>query len=159
MSGQPWQCQNKVGILKEKPGRENSTPDGLVWGHLPKDLLATSGWEQWEGKSSSHFCMMPNKLCAVEACFPQQHREFKLWQFYMTGVPVNRTNKSSSSHGFCELSCSHALWGFIAAMRTPIWQCLCIHQTFLFISAGFVDQRLKGNVQVLSFFLQLHFKC
>lgn len=31
--------------------------------------------------------MMANRLCVVEACFEQQNGEFKLEQFYMTGVP------------------------------------------------------------------------
>lgn len=92
------QCQDSPDNVKTRRGYWKRKLAGKI---LPKadwcevagsETLPTSKWEQREGKSGSRFHMMPNKLCVVEACFQQQHREFKIWQFYMTGVLVTRTN-------------------------------------------------------------------
>lgn len=146
------QCQDSPDNVKTRRGYWRKKLAGKI---LPKrdwceavgsETLATSRWEQWEGKSSSQFCMMANKLCVVEACFEQQNGEFKLGQFYMAGVLVTRTNKSSFSHGLCEHSCSQARWGFTAAIRTPLWHCLCIHQTFLFFLTQVCRSKIKRKL-------------
>lgn len=138
MSGQ---CQNKAGILKEKTGREKSSQDGLVRRSWLKDL----GYLKVGGQSSSHFCMMPNKLCAVEACFQQQHGEFKIWQFYMTGVLVTGTNPAFHRGSGNTAAAKH--WeGSQLQMEPPHGSaCAYIKLSWSF-QHGFVDKRLEGNL-------------